>query len=158
RRWGAGKSVCGTVRKKGISGRCLPTRCETGPSRLRWKPRGPTPPKNLYREVVRPIQELESESQNGNPGLKRKECNWCRKLHSCGEIRLTARHSSVLQRRQTWSNRSDTDLSILSKTDLVYRPRILDRAFTFRHLQSLLPRAIWRQLRPIQLRGTRDAA
>src|SRR5208282_2952107 len=70
RRWGAGKSVCGTVRKKGISGRCLPTRCETGPSRRRWKPRGPTPPKNLYREVVRPIQELESESQNGNPGLE----------------------------------------------------------------------------------------
>ncbi|MGB3551887.1 MAG: enoyl-CoA hydratase-related protein [Candidatus Binatus sp.] len=28
---GEGKSVCGTVRKKGISGRCVSIRCETGP-------------------------------------------------------------------------------------------------------------------------------
>ena len=32
----AGKSVCGIVRKKGSSRRCVPTRCETGPSRRRW--------------------------------------------------------------------------------------------------------------------------
>jgi len=42
---------------------------ETGPSRRRWKHRGPKPAKTLSREVVRPIRELESESQNGNPGL-----------------------------------------------------------------------------------------
>ena len=29
--------------KKGISGRWVPTRCETGPSRRRWKHSGPKP-------------------------------------------------------------------------------------------------------------------
>ena len=38
--------------KKGISGRCVPTRCESGPSRRRWKHRGPKPPKNWQKEVV----------------------------------------------------------------------------------------------------------
>ena len=56
------------VRKKGISGRCVPTGCETGPSRRRWKHRGPKPAKTLQRKAVSPISELESESQNGNSG------------------------------------------------------------------------------------------
>src|ERR1700738_3902403 len=34
----------------------------------RWRHRGPKPTKTLHREVVRPMQELES-SQIGNPGL-----------------------------------------------------------------------------------------
>jgi len=44
-----GKSVCGTVPKKGLSGRYVPTRCETGPFRRRWKHRGPIPTKTLQR-------------------------------------------------------------------------------------------------------------
>ena len=41
---------------------------ETGPFRRRWEHRGPIPAETLQREVVRPIRELESESQNGNSG------------------------------------------------------------------------------------------
>jgi hypothetical protein len=66
----------------GRTGKCLRDRSEKGhlwelrahqmrnrPSRRRWKHRGPKPAKTLQREVVQPIRELESESQNGNPGL-----------------------------------------------------------------------------------------
>ena len=62
------RGVCGTAQKRCISGRYVPTRCETGPSRPRWR-HGPKPTKTLQREVVRPLQELESENQNRNPGL-----------------------------------------------------------------------------------------
>jgi hypothetical protein len=55
--------------KRASPGVALPAGGETGPSRRRWKHRGPKPAKTLQREVVQPIRELESESQDGNPGL-----------------------------------------------------------------------------------------
>ena len=38
--------------KRDISGRCVPTRCETGPSPRRWKHCGPKPAKTLQRKAV----------------------------------------------------------------------------------------------------------
>jgi hypothetical protein len=42
--------------KRVISGRCVPARCETGPSRHRWKHRGPKPAKTLWSEASWSIQ------------------------------------------------------------------------------------------------------
>src|ERR1700694_3104538 len=72
---GAQGKCLGTVRKKDISRRCVPTRCETGPSRCRWKHRGPKLAKTLQREVVRPIGELESEVKTEIPLKKERPTN-----------------------------------------------------------------------------------
>jgi hypothetical protein len=54
--------------KRVISGRCVLTGGETGPFRHRWEPVDQHRLKPLHREIGRPKQELESESQKGNPG------------------------------------------------------------------------------------------
>src|SRR5208283_2331375 len=65
----AGEVSAEALRKGVIYGRWLRAGGETGPSRRRWEHCRPIRLKPLQREVVRPIRELESESQNGNPGL-----------------------------------------------------------------------------------------
>jgi hypothetical protein len=45
--------------EKGIYGRCLPIRCETGPSRCRWEHVDQYRLKPLQREVVRPYTRVE---------------------------------------------------------------------------------------------------
>jgi hypothetical protein len=51
-----------------ISGRYVLAGGETGPFRRRWEDRRPILGEALAGEVVRPIRELEQESQNGNSG------------------------------------------------------------------------------------------
>ena len=63
-----GGSVCRCAREKGHFGPLPARRRRNGPFRYRWEHRGPIRLKPLLREVVRPVRELESESQKGNPG------------------------------------------------------------------------------------------
>jgi hypothetical protein len=55
--------------KRVLSGRCVLAGGETGPFRCRCARTGdPDRLKPLQQPVVRPIRELEAESQDGNPG------------------------------------------------------------------------------------------
>jgi hypothetical protein len=44
-----------------ISGRCVPARCETGPSRRRWKHRRPKPAKTLQSEAIWSVKSLSAQ-------------------------------------------------------------------------------------------------
>ena len=56
-------------RERVLSRRYVLAGGETGPFRRRWEAQDQYRAKSLQREVVRPIWELKSESQNGNSGF-----------------------------------------------------------------------------------------
>jgi hypothetical protein len=63
-----GKCLSMRPEKRVISGCCVLAGGETGRFRHRCEHRRPILAETLQREVVRPVEELQTEIQNGNSG------------------------------------------------------------------------------------------